>query len=171
MTPDAAGAGEVSAGALADSVEAGDRVDVLDVRNRDEVDAWRIEGPGVRLTTVPYMEFVSTRATGDPASLVAEDRSYVVVCPAGDASAEIAAALSEAGIDAANLAGGMAAWAQVYRNDAVAVASVASTATRSLRYTRAQAAMPPARLAASTSASHSAAAISALASPSGQTTT
>ena len=127
MTPDVAGAGEVSAGALADRVETGDRVDVLDVRNRDEVDAWRIEGPDVHHTHVPYMEFVSARATGDPASLVAEDRSYVVVCPEGDASAEIAAALSEVGVDAVNLAGGMAAWAQVYRSDRVAVDATDAT--------------------------------------------
>ncbi|PSQ35524.1 MBL fold metallo-hydrolase [Halobacteriales archaeon SW_12_69_24] len=127
MTPDAAAAGEVSAGTLADRVEAGDRVDVLDVRNRDEVDAWRIEGPGVRLTTVPYMEFVSTRATGDPASLVDEDRSYVAVCPEGHASAEIAAALTDAGVDAANLAGGMQAWARVYRSDPIAADATDAT--------------------------------------------
>jgi glyoxylase-like metal-dependent hydrolase (beta-lactamase superfamily II) len=127
MTPNAAAAGEVSADTLADRVEAGDQVDVLDVRNRDEVDAWRIEGPGVRLTTVPYMKFVNARATGAPDALVDTERSYVVVCPEGDASAEVAAALTDAGVDAANLAGGMHAWSRVYRSDPIAADATDAT--------------------------------------------
>ncbi len=127
MGPDATAAPGVSAESLADRVEAGDRVDVLDVRNRDELDAWRIEGPGVELTHVPYMRFVSAQATGDPGSLVDADRSYVVVCPEGEASAEVAAALVEAGVDAANLAGGMDAWARVYRSDPVAADATDAT--------------------------------------------
>lgn len=120
MDFEAAAAGSVTPAALADRIEAGERVHVLDTRNRDELDAWRIEGPGVEVTHVPYMEFVSARASGDPASLVDPDRSYVVVCPEGAASAEVAAMLAEAGVDAANLDGGLAAWARVYRRDPIA---------------------------------------------------
>jgi glyoxylase-like metal-dependent hydrolase (beta-lactamase superfamily II) len=81
------------------------------------------------------MTFVGARATGDAASLVdAErsylvdaERSYLVVCPEGDASAEVAAALSEDGVDAANLAGGMRAWARVYRSGPIAADATDAT--------------------------------------------
>ncbi|MFQ3285196.1 MAG: rhodanese-related sulfurtransferase, partial [Natronomonas sp.] len=69
----------VSPASLAAAIEAGERVALLDVRNRDEVDAWRIEGPNVESTHVPYMRFVSAGVTGDVGSLVDPEESYVVV--------------------------------------------------------------------------------------------
>jgi glyoxylase-like metal-dependent hydrolase (beta-lactamase superfamily II) len=107
-------AGDIDPADLATLVESGDPVRILDVRNRDEVDAWQIEGPGVDSTHVPYMQFVSAQVTGDVASLVDPDESYIVVCPHGEASAEVAEMLTEAGITARNLAGGMRGWARVY---------------------------------------------------------
>jgi len=99
---------------LAARIEDGRRVHLLDVRNRDEVDAWRIRGPGVALTHVPYMQFLSANATGDPAELVDTGDSYVAVCPRGEESAEVAEMLTDAGVDVRNLAGGMHGWARVY---------------------------------------------------------
>jgi len=90
------------------------------VRNRDEVDAWQIDGPGVELVHVPYMRFVSAMATGGVVDLVDPDESYVAVCPRGAESAEVAAALTEAGVETANLAGGMEGWARVYRRTRIA---------------------------------------------------
>jgi glyoxylase-like metal-dependent hydrolase (beta-lactamase superfamily II) len=107
-------AGEIDPDDLAEIVESADDVNILDVRNRDEVDAWRIEGPGVERSHVPYMRFVSAQVSGDVSDLVDPDRSYVVVCPRGEASAEVAGMLTDAGIDAQNLAGGMQGWAKVY---------------------------------------------------------
>jgi len=85
---------------------------VLDVRDRDEFDAWHVDGPGVTTRHVPYMEFVAAGITGDTADLVPDDlgEPVVVVCGVGEASAEVATDLQEAGVDAVNLAGGMAAW-------------------------------------------------------------
>ena len=117
---------EVTPVVLAERIETGEPVDVLDVRNRDEIDAWRIEGPGVGVTHVPYMRFLSASATGDPASLV-DDGPYVVVCPEGEASAEVAAMLEGLGVEAVNLAGGMEGWARVYRRDRVAADATAAT--------------------------------------------
>ena len=105
----------VSPASLAATIEAGERVTLLDVRNRDEIDAWRIEGPNVEVTHVPYMEFVSSGVTGDVDSLVDPEESYVVVCPRGEESAEVVELLADEGIEARNLDGGMAAWADVYR--------------------------------------------------------
>ena len=126
MTPERT-ATELSPAALAERIETGERVELLDTRNRDEVDVWRIEGAAVDVTHVPYMRFVSAQATGDPASLVDPGASYVVVCPEGEASAEVAAALVEEGVDAVNLAGGMEGWARVYRHERVAGEATGAT--------------------------------------------
>ncbi|MEF8820938.1 MAG: MBL fold metallo-hydrolase [Halovenus sp.] len=113
MTTDTA-TRELDPDELASLVETAEEVTILDVRNRDEVDAWQIEGPGIDRTHVPYMRFVSAQVSGDVSELVDPDRSYVVVCPHGEASAEVAEMLTEVGIDAKNLAGGMQGWAKVY---------------------------------------------------------
>jgi len=107
-------ASELDPNELASLVESAEEVHILDVRNRDEVDAWHIEGPGVDRSHVPYMRFVSAQVSGDVTELVDPDRSYIVVCPRGEASAEVAEMLTDAGIEARNLAGGMQGWARVY---------------------------------------------------------
>lgn len=106
--------------ALWERIEAGDPVELLDVRNREEIDAWQIDGEDVSTTDVPYMRFLSARVTGEVASLVDPERSYVVVCPRGEESAEVTADLRNAGIDAQNLAGGMEGWARVYVSTTIA---------------------------------------------------
>jgi thiosulfate/3-mercaptopyruvate sulfurtransferase len=119
MSTDAAPA-EISPAELSSRIESGERVAILDVRNRDEIDAWRIDGPNVERTHVPYMRFVSAGVTGETETLVDTEASYVVVCPRGEESAEVAEMLADAGIDAVNLAGGMHGWAQVYRRARIA---------------------------------------------------
>lgn len=121
------GPDEVSPEELARRVEAGERVALLDVRNRDEIDAWRIDGPGVELTHVPYVRFVSAGATGDVADLVDPDEEYVAVCPRGAESAEVVGMLAERGLSARNLADGMAGWARVYRRTRVATDATDAT--------------------------------------------
>ncbi|MFB6102160.1 MAG: MBL fold metallo-hydrolase [Haloplanus sp.] len=100
---------------------ASEPVTVLDVRNRDEVERWRIEAPALDYHHVPYMKFVAAGVTDSVADLVPDGvrEPVVVVCPHGEASAEVAAQLVDAGIDAENLAGGMAGWARLY--DRVAI--------------------------------------------------
>lgn len=102
---------------LADRIERGKRVTLLDTRDREEIDEWRIDGPTVERVHVPYVKFVAAGVSGDPADLLPEGTSepVVAVCARGDASDEVAAQLREAGVDAVNLAGGMHGWARVYR--------------------------------------------------------
>jgi glyoxylase-like metal-dependent hydrolase (beta-lactamase superfamily II) len=104
----------VSARELYDRIREG-AVSVLDVRDRDEFDAWHVDGPGVTAEHVPYMEFVSAQVTGDAADLVPADldEPIVAVCGVGEASAEVADALGDEGVEAVNLAGGMDAWADL----------------------------------------------------------
>jgi glyoxylase-like metal-dependent hydrolase (beta-lactamase superfamily II) len=115
-------AGERSPAALRERLVAGEPVTLLDVRNREEVDRWRIEAPSLTAHHVPYMQFVAAGVDGDVADLlptgVAEP--VVVVCPHGEASAEVADQLVAAGVEAENLAGGMDAWARLYDRTVVA---------------------------------------------------
>jgi rhodanese-related sulfurtransferase len=78
---------------------------VLDVREDDEWAAGHIEGS----VHIPLMQlanrFAEVPATGQT----------LVVCRVGSRSAQAAAYLLQQGVDAVNLAGGLAAWANARR--------------------------------------------------------
>jgi glyoxylase-like metal-dependent hydrolase (beta-lactamase superfamily II) len=104
---------------LAASLRAGESVSVLDVRNRDEADAWPLSGETVTTYHVPYYRFVEATVNDSVDELVTEvrdalDEPILVVCGRGEASAFVAEHLLDAGVDAANLAEGMRGWARVY---------------------------------------------------------
>jgi rhodanese-related sulfurtransferase len=82
---------------------------LLDVREDEEWAAGRIAGA----VHVPMMQ-VPQRIAYDPGPLQ-PDRAIVVVCKVGSRSAQVAAWLRRQGYDAANLAGGMLAWAAAGR--------------------------------------------------------
>ena len=104
----------ISAHDLYDRIRSGG-VSILDVRDREEFEAWPVDGPGVTAAHVPYMEFVSAQVTGDAADLVPEslEEPLVAVCGVGEASADAAATLQDEGVDAVNLEGGTEAWADL----------------------------------------------------------
>lgn len=77
---------------------------VLDVRNPDEHDAWKIPTS----VNIPVAELAGRLAE------VPSDAEVVVHCAAGGRSAQAAALLVEAGFDVEELAGGMGSWAEVY---------------------------------------------------------
>jgi len=90
---------------------------VLDLRDRDEVETWHIEGEDVMLRQAPMVRFVAAEAKGTIEDLAAElelGESVIVVCGEGEASDHVAGLLNDAGVEARNLAGGMAAWADLY---------------------------------------------------------
>ncbi|MFC6730172.1 MBL fold metallo-hydrolase, partial [Natronoarchaeum mannanilyticum] len=100
---------------LHERIDRGESISVLDVRDRDEFEAWRIDGPGVDAAQIPEMRFVQADIQGTTAELVADlDEPIVAVCARGKASDEIAGQLRDAGVDAVNLAEGMNGWARVY---------------------------------------------------------
>lgn len=72
---------------------------LLDVREQDEWDS----GHASPATHVPLGDL-------DP-SAVPQDRPVIAVCRSGNRSGRAAQALSAAGVDVRNLAGGMTAWA------------------------------------------------------------
>ena len=98
----------LSPAGLAARIRAGESVSILDVRDRDEYDAWHVDGPEVTSEQRPYVKFVQAEITGSVADLAPElPEPLVVVCGEGKASAYVADLLTTAGIEAANLAGGM----------------------------------------------------------------
>ncbi|MEF8891115.1 MAG: rhodanese-like domain-containing protein [Haloferacaceae archaeon] len=104
--------------ALDERLRAREPTVVLDVRNRDEFERWHVEGPAAEAVQASHAKFVAAGVTDDVAAHAADlgldpsDR-IVVVCGHGEASAEVAGLLADAGFDAANLAGGMDAWADL----------------------------------------------------------
>jgi glyoxylase-like metal-dependent hydrolase (beta-lactamase superfamily II) len=110
--PDDADPPETTPRALHERLRAGETVAVLDLRDRDEVERWPIEGADVE--HLPFAQAAAAQARGDLAEVTAGlAEPVVVVCPVGEASAEVAGFLREAGVEATNLAGGMDAWARL----------------------------------------------------------
>ncbi|UPV99226.1 MBL fold metallo-hydrolase [Halorussus gelatinilyticus] len=116
-TAENTGSASLSPDDLHERIRRGEAVHLLDVRNRDEVEAWRITGESVDATQVTYAEFAAAKARGEVGELVADldlRGPVVTVCPRGEVSATVAELLREEGIDARNLDSGMAGWARVY---------------------------------------------------------
>ncbi len=105
----------LSARELYDRLQRGESLTLLDVRNRDEFDAWHIDAP--RTVQKPYAEFMSARVNDEVADLADSldlEEPVVAVCPRGDASDQVAEMLREIDIEALNLDDGMNGWAAVY---------------------------------------------------------
>lgn len=98
----------ISAPELLERLDAGDDVDLLDVREPDEFAAWRI--PTAR--NVPVGQLAARLAE------VPEDRDVIAVCAKGSRATTAAELLERAGRRVAVLQGGMDAWSRVY-DDAV----------------------------------------------------
>lgn len=86
---------------------------LLDVRNDQEYEAWRIEARQTPETLhIPYVIFVEEEQ--QTAQRVPRDRQVIVVCAKGGASDYVAEILRGQGVSAANLSGGMIAWGNHY---------------------------------------------------------
>ena len=107
----------VSPATLKRRLDRGESVRLLDVRDRDEIEEWRISGPSVTRTDIPYAKFMQAKVRDTVTDLAGDvdgDGPITVVCGRGEASAFVAGLLAERGVDAQNLAGGMDKWARVY---------------------------------------------------------
>jgi glyoxylase-like metal-dependent hydrolase (beta-lactamase superfamily II)/rhodanese-related sulfurtransferase len=100
---------------------------ILDVRNREEFEAWKIEGRRpIPTHNVPYFEILERGGADDVVEsvkayaqqelthLLPKDRPILVVCAKGGTSALVAEGLRALGYKAMNLAGGMLAWGNFY---------------------------------------------------------
>ena len=108
----------IASAALKRRLDAGDPVRLLDVRNRDEHEAWHIDA--AETTVIPYMKWLQADVTDSVPDLAADiegEGPITVVCARGEASAYVAGLLTDAGIEARNLDAGMEGWARL--DDAV----------------------------------------------------
>jgi glyoxylase-like metal-dependent hydrolase (beta-lactamase superfamily II)/rhodanese-related sulfurtransferase len=109
-------------------LDRGSRFAILDVRNRDEFDAWKIEGRApIPTLNMPYFDLLDlNEADADIAAAVARavpnrlqdslprSGTILAVCARGDTSTHVAEGLRRLGYRAVNLHGGMAAWGDHY---------------------------------------------------------
>jgi len=91
---------------------------VLDVRSREEFDAWQVEASEAKVINLPEGEV-------DPANGVIGEidgaETINVICAAGNASGRVATKLIEAGRDAVNVRGGMIAWSRLLIGEEIEV--------------------------------------------------
>ncbi|MEF8872353.1 MAG: MBL fold metallo-hydrolase [Haloarculaceae archaeon] len=102
---------ELTATELYERLRAGESVTVVDVRQSHEFETWHIEGPAVEAVNVPDRKL--TRRQPDDVLADVPTETVVTVCGTGKISRESARYLRRNGIEARNLAGGMAAWADL----------------------------------------------------------
>ncbi len=118
---------EWSSAELKQRLDNQEKLFMLDVRNRDEFDLWKIEGAQkIPTLNVPYFEMLEQGGKDDMIdSVVAyaeqalvqqlpKGQPIAVVCAKGGTSAFVAEGLRKLGYSAVNLAGGMTAWGDFY---------------------------------------------------------
>lgn len=83
---------------------------ILDVRNTDAFEDWKIEGEQVRHVNVPYFELLE--GVEEIEDRLPRDQEILVVCAKEGSSIMVAEILEEAGYSAGYLSGGMKAWSE-----------------------------------------------------------
>lgn len=81
---------------------------ILDVRNKDAFEDWKIEGHKFEYINIPYFELLD--GVEEILPKLPTDKDVLVVCAKEGSSVMIAEMLSEAGREAAFLEGGMKSW-------------------------------------------------------------
>ncbi len=83
---------------------------ILDVRNGDAFADWKIEGGNIQYLNIPYFDLLD--GVEEVVSELPTDRDILVVCAKEGSSVMVAEMLSEEGVHAAYLEGGMKAWSE-----------------------------------------------------------
>jgi glyoxylase-like metal-dependent hydrolase (beta-lactamase superfamily II)/rhodanese-related sulfurtransferase len=108
---------------LKQMLDSGEPFVLLDVRNDDEFERWRIEGRYPFETVhIPYFAFLEDQEGS--IARVPKDRPIIAVCAKGGASDYVAELLRERGYNAMNLEGGMIAWGNYYQVKSIPVAGI-----------------------------------------------
>ncbi|RKQ34020.1 MBL fold metallo-hydrolase [Oceanobacillus halophilus] len=81
---------------------------ILDVRNKNDFDDWKIEGHQFEYLNIPYFELLD--GVEEILPKLPTDKEVLVVCAKEGSSVMVAEMLSDAGLDAAYLEGGMKSW-------------------------------------------------------------
>lgn len=83
---------------------------ILDVRNVDAFEDWKIEGKNVEYLNIPYFDLLD--GVEEILDKLPEDKDLLVVCAKEGSSIMVAEMLSDEGKDVSYLEGGMKAWSE-----------------------------------------------------------
>lgn len=101
----------LTVGELLPRLDAGENVLILDVRNDEEFQDWRLDGRRpVETLHIPYFDFIEDAPSA--VARVPRGRPVVVLCAKGGSSELVVTILAEAGIAAANISGGMQSYGE-----------------------------------------------------------
>ncbi|WP_406946061.1 rhodanese-like domain-containing protein [Halobacillus sp. SY10] len=96
---------------LAEKMENHEKTLILDVRNSDDFDEWKMEGSQVEVINEPYFNLLDDIRSLD--GKLEKNQEVVVVCAKGNSSQMVAEMLDEEGYeDVYSLEGGMQAWGE-----------------------------------------------------------
>ncbi|MGA3599463.1 MBL fold metallo-hydrolase [Lysinibacillus agricola] len=99
-----------SAAQVAEKVINNEELFILDVRNADAFEDWKIDGRKFEYLNIPYFELLD--GVEDILPKIPTDKDVLVVCAKEGSSMMVAEMLSEAGCTVAYLAGGMKTWSE-----------------------------------------------------------
>ncbi|MDZ5472281.1 MBL fold metallo-hydrolase [Bacillus sp. 31A1R] len=84
---------------------------IIDARNTDDFDDWKIEGENVQIINEPYFELLE--GVDSILDKLPKDKDIYVICAKGGSSEFVAQQISEAGFtDVYSIEGGMKAWSE-----------------------------------------------------------
>ena len=116
-----------------------DKFFLLDVRNNDDYEEWRIQGENVDSLNIPYFDLLD--GVEEILDKLPKNEEILVVCAKEGSSAFVAEMLVEAGLDNVNyLKGGMKSWSEelysmdVYSDDKIRVIQFARMGKGCLSY-------------------------------------
>ncbi|MCL6446251.1 MAG: MBL fold metallo-hydrolase, partial [Alicyclobacillus sp.] len=105
-------AGSLTVEQLHQKMNQGESVFILDVRNPEDYNEWKIEGRNVQSVNIPYFDFLDEDET--VYQDLPKDTEIIVVCAKGGSSEMVAEMLEEKGYQVRSLQEGMRGWSQLY---------------------------------------------------------
>ena len=106
---------ELTPAELKARLDEGEKLVILDVRNQDEYEAWKVEGKhAVPMVNVPYFDFLEDEDGAIAQMPFTQQDTIVVVCAKGGSSDYVSTLLRERGYQAVNMTEGMIGWGETY---------------------------------------------------------
>jgi glyoxylase-like metal-dependent hydrolase (beta-lactamase superfamily II) len=102
----------INAKELHERINSGNSVFILDVRNAEDYEDWKIEGGKIESVNIPYFDFLDDNE--DIYAGLPKDTEIVVVCAKGGSAKMVAELLDDKGYKASVLNEGMLEWSQFY---------------------------------------------------------
>ncbi|MBH8609064.1 MBL fold metallo-hydrolase [Thermoactinomyces sp. CICC 10521] len=110
---------KMNAKELHEKINSGKPVFILDVRNPDEYNDWKIEGKNIQSINIPYFDFLDENET--TYKDLPKDTEIIVICAKGGSALMVAELLDEKGYKVSYLEKGMLEWSQFYHPVTVVV--------------------------------------------------